>query len=158
MVCEGQSLEGAGWNHVQRALRPQAFGDDDGSDGGRCGNNEPQMLSVTASTVLSPLCVLTCLILMTTTHSCNFPGGLAGKSDCLQCGRPRFDPWVGKIPWRRKWHPTPVFLPGESHRRRSLVGCSPRGHKESDTTSLSLSQLPDSYSYPCVTCEETFRS
>ena len=157
MVCEGQSLEGAGWNHVQRALRPQAFGDDDGSDGGRCGNNEPQMLSVTASTVLSPLCVLTCLIL-TTTHSCNFPGGLAGKSDCLQCGRPRFDPWVGKIPWRRKWHPTPVFLPGESHRRRSLVGCSPRGHKESDTTSLSLSQLPDSYSYPCVTCEETFRS
>ena len=89
--------------------------------------------------------------------SLDFPGS-DGKSICLQCGRPRFDPWVGKIPWRRKWHPTPVFLPGESHRRRSLVGCSPRGHKESDTTSLSLSQLPDSYSYPCVTCEETFRS
>ena len=37
-----------------------------------------------------------------------------------------FDPWVGKIPWRRKWQPTPVFLPGESHGWRSLVGYSPR--------------------------------
>ena len=45
-----------------------------------------------------------------------------------------FDPWVKKMPWRRKWQPTPVFLPGESHRRRSLVGYSLRGHKESDTT------------------------
>ena len=42
--------------------------------------------------------------------------------------------WVRKIPWRRKWQPTPVFLPGESHGRRSLVGYSPRGRKESDTT------------------------
>ena len=33
---------------------------------------------------------------------------------CLQCRRPGFDPWVGKIPWRREWKPTPVFLPGES--------------------------------------------
>jgi len=48
---------------------------------------------------------------------------------CLQCRRPRFDPWVRKIPWRRKWQPTPVFLPGESHGQRSLVGYSPRGHK-----------------------------
>ena len=38
------------------------------------------------------------------------------------------------IPWRRKWQPTPVFLPGESHGQRSLVGCSPRGHKELDMT------------------------
>ena len=45
-----------------------------------------------------------------------------------------FNPWVGKIPWRRKWRPTPVFLPGKSHGRRSLVGYSPWGHKESDTT------------------------
>ena len=44
------------------------------------------------------------------------------------------DPWVGKIPWRRKWQPTPVFLPGESHGQRSLVGYSPWGYKESDTT------------------------
>ena len=39
--------------------------------------------------------------------------------------RCRFDPWVGKIPWRRKWHPTPVFLPGKSHGQRNLVGYSP---------------------------------
>ena len=38
-----------------------------------------------------------------------------------KCGRPRFDPWVGKIPWRREWQPTPVFLPGEVHGQRSLT-------------------------------------
>ena len=52
----------------------------------------------------------------------------------LQCRRPRFDPWVGKIPWRRKWQSTPVFVPGESHGQRSLAGCSPWGRKELDTT------------------------
>ena len=46
----------------------------------------------------------------------------------------RVHPWIGKIPWRRKWHPTPVFLPGEFHGQRSLWGCNPEGHKESDTT------------------------
>ena len=51
----------------------------------------------------------------------------------LQCGRPGFDPWAQKIPWRRKWQPIPVFLPGESHGQRSLVGYSPRGRKDSDT-------------------------
>ena len=45
-----------------------------------------------------------------------------------------FDPWVGKIPWRRKWQPTPVFLPGEFHGQKSLVGHSPWGRKELDTT------------------------
>ena len=44
------------------------------------------------------------------------------------------DPWVGKIPWRRAWQPTPVLLPGESHGQKSLVGYSPWGRKESDTT------------------------
>ena len=53
------------------------------------------------------------------------PGGSDGKSVCLQCGRPVLDPWVGKIPWRRKWPPTPVLLPGKSHGSRSLVGYSP---------------------------------
>ena len=53
-------------------------------------------------------------------------------------GRPGFDPWVGKIPWRRKWQPTPILLPGESHGWRSLVSYSPWGRKESDMTSLSL--------------------
>ena len=47
-------------------------------------------------------------------YSACFPGGSVGKSICLQFGRPGFDPWVGKIPWRRTWQPTPVFLPGES--------------------------------------------
>ena len=48
--------------------------------------------------------------------------------------RHRFDPWVGNIPWRRKWQPTPVFLPGKSHGQRSLASYSPWGHKESDMT------------------------
>ena len=46
----------------------------------------------------------------------------------------RVDPWIGKIPWRRKWQPSPVFLPGKSHGERSLAGYSPWGHKEWDTT------------------------
>ena len=45
-----------------------------------------------------------------------------------------FDSWVGKIPWRRKWHPTPVLLPGGSHGQRSLAGYSPWGRKELATT------------------------
>ena len=53
---------------------------------------------------------------------------------CCYTHIPGFDPWVGKIPWRRKWQPTPVLLPGESHGGRSLVGYSPWGRKESDTT------------------------
>ena len=44
------------------------------------------------------------------------------------------DPWVSKIPWRRKWQPTAVFLPEKSHEPSSLVGYSPWGHKESGTT------------------------
>ena len=52
----------------------------------------------------------------------------------LQCKRPRFHPWVGKIPWRRKWQPTSVFWPGEFHGQRSLAGYSPWRHNESDTT------------------------
>ena len=44
--------------------------------------------------------------------------------------RPGFDPWVGKIPWRRERLPTPVFFPGKSHGQRILAGCSPRGHRE----------------------------
>ena len=56
------------------------------------------------------------------------------QSVCLQCGRPGFDPWVGKIPWGRKWQPTPIRLPGKFHGWRSLVGYNPWGPKESDTT------------------------
>ena len=66
-----------------------------------------------------------------------FPGGASGKEPASQCRRHkrcRFDPWVGKIPWRRVWQPTPVFLPGGSLGQRSLAGYSPKGRKESDTT------------------------
>ena len=59
---------------------------------------------------------------------------MAQTVKCLQCVRPRFNPWVGKISWRRKWQPTPVFLPGISLGQRNLVGYSPWGHKESDMT------------------------
>ena len=61
------------------------------------------------------------------------------KAICLQCESHRewgFSPCVGKIPWRRDWQPTPVFLPGESHGQRSLVGYSPWGHKASDRTEV----------------------
>ena len=53
---------------------------------------------------------------------------------CKDQRRPSFDPWVGKIPWRRDWQPIPVFLPGEFHGQRSLASCSPWGCKESDMT------------------------
>ena len=58
-----------------------------------------------------------------------FPGGPV-VTTCLQCRRCGIDPWVGKIPWRRKWQPTPVFLPGKAHGHRSLEGYSPRGRKD----------------------------
>ena len=54
----------------------------------------------------------------------------------LQCERPGFDPWVGKLPWRRAWQPTPVFLPGKTHRQRILMGYSPKGCKDLDMTEL----------------------
>ena len=57
------------------------------------------------------------------------PWWLSGSKIFLQsrrCRRHRFNPWVRKIPWRRTWQPTPVFLPGESHRQRSLKGYGPR--------------------------------
>ena len=62
------------------------------------------------------------------------PWWLRRLSVCLQCGRPGFNPWVWKIFWRRKWQPTPVFLPGKSHGWRNLVGYSPWGRKELDMT------------------------
>ena len=66
-----------------------------------------------------------------------FPGGASGKEPACQCKRQKslaFDPRIRKIPWRRVWQPTPVFLPGESHGQRSLEGCGSYGHKESDMT------------------------
>ena len=62
------------------------------------------------------------------------PGGLQS----MRFKSCRFNPWVRKIPWRRKWQSTLVFVPGKSHGPRSLVGYRPWGRKELDTTSLSL--------------------
>ena len=60
----------------------------------------------------------------------------SGEESAHQCGRHRslgFLPWLRKIPWGRKWLPSPVFLPGKSYGQKSLAGCNPRGCKESDT-------------------------
>jgi len=65
------------------------------------------------------------------------PQGLSSKESPCQGKKHkkcRLNTWVGKIPWKRKWQSTPVFLPGESHGQRSLAGYSPWGHKESDMT------------------------
>ena len=62
------------------------------------------------------------------------PWWLSSKEYAYQYRRHGFSPWVRKIPWKRKWQPTPVFLPGESHGQRNMAGYSPWDHKESDTT------------------------
>ena len=64
-------------------------------------------------------------IISPTTPLRELPQWLSGKESICQCRRPKFDPWAGKIPWRRKWQPTPVFLPGKFHGQRSLAGYSP---------------------------------
>ena len=73
------------------------------------------------------------------------PGlGVSGEESTCQYRRPRkqgFDPCVRKIPWRRKWQPTPVFLPGKFHRQRILAGYSPWGCKESDTAEHTYTQM-----------------
>ena len=66
------------------------------------------------------------------------------KESTCQCRRLGFIPWVRKIPWRRAWQPTPVFLPGKSHGQRSLEGYSPWGCKESYMTEqLTLTTIGD---------------
>ena len=85
-----------------------------------------------------------------------FPGGASGKEPTCQCRkhkRCRFDPWVGKIPWRRASQPTPAFLPRESHGQRSLVVYSPWGRKQSDTTEATW---PASYTATIFTYTLTF--
>ena len=62
--------------------------------------------------------------------SIGLPRWLSGKESTCQCRRHRFNPWVGKIPWRKKWPSIPVFLPGESNGQRSLVGYRPLICKE----------------------------
>ena len=65
----------------------------------------------------------------------------------LQCRRCRFNHWLGKIPWRRVWLPTPVFLPGKCHGKGSLVGYSPWGHKELDRIEWLNHHNPITFNY-----------
>ena len=74
------------------------------------------------------------------------PRGRTGKESscqCRRCKRLGFDPWVGKIPWSRKWQPTPIVFPGEFHGERSLAGYSPRGCRELDMTEHACTRDPD---------------
>ena len=66
--------------------------------------------------------------------SWGFLDGSVVKNPPANARRYKFDPWLGKIPWRKEWQPTPVFLLGKSHGQRSLGGYSPWGLKESDMT------------------------
>ena len=71
---------------------------------------------------------LYCLFILQFSCLQGFPGGSDCKASiCPQCRKPGFDPWVRKIPWRRQRLPSPVFLPGEFHGQRSLVGNRPWG-------------------------------
>jgi len=73
------------------------------------------------------------------TYCGGFPGGARDTEPAFQFRKHKrrgFDSWIRKIPWRRAWKPTPVFLPGESHGQRSLVGNIPLGHKELDLTEV----------------------
>ena len=75
-------------------------------------------------------------VFLTIIAACGLPWWLSGKESTCQCRRCGFNPWVRKIPWRRKWQPTPVFWPGESQGRGSLVGCHLWGHRELDMTEV----------------------
>ena len=77
-----------------------------------------------------------------------FPGGTVVKNLPANAGDAKDEPWVRKIPWSRKWQPTPVFLPGKFHGQRSLVGCSPWGRKELDTTEHTHKHTHSGFSLP----------
>ena len=76
-----------------------------------------------------------CCLNMSSSHYKGFPvTGKESTCQCRRCQRHGFDSWIRNIPWHRIWQPTPVYLPGKSLGQRSLVGCSPWGSEESDTT------------------------
>ena len=88
----------------------------------------------------------------------SFPGGTSGKEpacQCRRCKRGWFSPWVRKIPWRRKWQPTPVFLPAESHGQWSLGGYCPWGIKESDRIEVTQHACTIWWNHPQPSWERT---
>ena len=102
------------------------------------------------------------LIPETCTQQEGFQGGTTDKESCQvrRCKRCRLDPWVGKIPWRRAWHPTPVWLPGEPHGQRNWqalksIGSQRARHNRSDTYKCTQQQslLIPSYPQPQATTD-----
>ena len=94
---------------------------------------------------------------MTEEFSWSFSSGAGSKEPAFQYRRHerhRFDPWVGKTFWSRKWQPTPVFLPGESHGERGLAGYSPWVCKELDMIEVTFHTLTSNFHRP----EETKRN
>ena len=90
----------------------------------------------------SILCLPFCFLWYHFWKKKGIPDGSAGKGPacrCRRCKRRAFNPWAGQISWRRAWQLTPVFLLGESHRQRSLVGSS---HTESDSSTALKNTLP----------------
>ena len=106
-------------------------GSSQAKDRSRVSRIEGRCFTVWATRLIPNLCICG-IYKYTSRYILGFPGGSDGV--CLQCWRPRFNPWVKKIPWRRRWQPTPVFLPGKFHGWRSLEGYSPWDCKELDTT------------------------
>ena len=100
-------------------------------------------VAISHSTLKSMNCT-TCYFLMRHREK-GLPRRLSGKESTYHCRRHRsceFYPWVRKIPWKRKWQPSPVFLPGESHGQRSLVSCSPWGPNRSPVSLSALNGSP----------------
>ena len=83
-------------------------------------------------------------------YTMGFPAGSYGKESTCQYRRHRLNPWVRKIPWRRRWQPTPVFLPGKSHGHRNLVCYSAQGHKKAGHDLATKQQQHTYYTYTYV--------
>ena len=81
---------------------------------------------------------------------CLLPRWLSGKEFACQRRRCRFDPRAEMIPWRGKWQPAVVYLPGKSYEQRSLAGCSPWGRKELETTGLTRTYQSPKRAWPSV--------
>ena len=89
---------------------------------------------------------MSCNFSLSFPRNAGFSGGSDSKESACNTTGPRLNPRGGKIPWRREWQPTPVFLPGEFHEQKSLVGHSPWGHKELDVTE----QLTFTFFFRCI--------
>ena len=90
-------------------------------------------LGINGIQLVNPIIYISFFLLHSTIYK-GFPGGSDGKASACNVGDQGSIPGLGRPPWRRKWQPTPVLLSGKFHGLRSLVGYSPRGHRESDVT------------------------